>query len=392
MNEILQKIKKLRIDNEEEVIYGVYNNADKGVFVRLNDFFVDHTKITIKDKSYFFHMLAMMVGSGIPVVRAVKSLARHTENPRFRRVLATIAYNCDHGLALADAMTRFEDVFEESEIGIVRAGEASGQLNGMLIKLAAQLENRHDLSMKLWGAAVYPIAVLGVLLIVTIGMLVFVLPNLLSLLQEGGVADSQLPFATLMLITVQKAVVGYWWLILLVVFGIYGAFVMYKGTYYGQVNWDYAKLRIPLVGALLRKVYVLRFVGMLGLLIDAGLPVLKALSVSGEAQSNHIYKMKIAESGEQVKKGLKISGSLEDSEFLFPSEVVQMLRVGEESANLGAVSEKISIQYQKEVDNTLKKVTSVFEPLMILFVGLFVALLAMAIMAPIFNLSTIVGN
>ncbi len=392
MNEILQKIKNLRVDAEEEVVYGVYNNADRGVFVRLNDFLIDHAKITIKDKSYFFHMLAMMVGAGIPVVRAVKSLARHTENPRFRRVLSTIAYNCDHGLALADAMTRFEDVFEESEIGIVRAGEASGQLNAMLIKLAAQLESRHDLSMKLWGAAVYPIAVLGVLMIVSIGMLVFVLPNLLSLLQEGGVAGNNLPFATLLLVDLQKIVVGYWWLILLVVFGLYGAFVMYVGTYYGRVQWDFVKLKIPLVGALLRKVYVLRFVGMLGLLIDAGLPVLKALSVSGEAQPNHIYKMKIAEVGEQVKKGAKISASLEDTEFLFPPEVVQMMRVGEESANLGNVAEKISIQYQKEVDNTLKKVTSVFEPLMILFVGLFVALLAMAIMAPIFNLSTIVGN
>ncbi|MFA7685398.1 MAG: type II secretion system F family protein, partial [Candidatus Gracilibacteria bacterium] len=235
-----------------------------------------------------------------------------------------------------------------------------------------------------------PIAVLAVLVLVTAGMMIWVLPNLLSLLTEGGMSDDKLPTATRVLMGIQKGFVNYWWAILLFLFGGYGLFNVYVGTDYGSVKWDYMKLRVPLVGRLLRKVYVLRFVSMMGLLIEAGIPVIKVLKVSGNAISNKIYKLKAQEIINTVKTGAKISESMADTEFLFPHEVVEMLRVGESSAQLAEVSEKISTQYQKEVDNTLRKVTSLFEPLMILVVGLFVALLAVAIMSPIFSLNSVV--
>ncbi len=130
---------------------------------------------------------------------------------------------------------------------------------------------------------------------------------------------------------------------------------------------------------------------MLGILIDAGLPVIKTLRITGNSLTNRIYKLKAQEVINRVRVGDKISASLRDSEVIFPPEVVEMLAVGEESANIAKVSGKIADQYQREIDNTLKKLTSVFEPVMILFVGLFVALLAMAIMAPIFNLSSTLG-
>ena len=389
--DLLKKLKHFNAVAEDEVIYGVYNNSNRSLSVKFNDFLIDHSKVTLKDKSYFFHMLAVMVDAGIPVVKAVASLAKRNENHRFRRVLNTVAHNCEGGANLSDAMTRFEDIFDEAEIGIVKSGEATGRLQMMLFKLSDQLDKRHDLHMKLWGAAVYPIAVLAVLLIVSVGMLIWVFPTLLNLLQQGGVADANLPFATKLLMNLQGAVVNYWWLILLVVFGGYGLFSMYKSSDYGAVKWDYRKLELPVIGGLLRKLYVQRFVSMLGILIESGLPVMKALSITGNSITNRIYKLKLQEVINDVRGGGKISVSLEDSEFLFPAEVVQMISVGEESASLSNVSVKISDQYQREIDNSLKKMSSVFEPAMILFVGLFVALLALAIMAPIFNLSNIVG-
>lgn len=386
--EILSQVKSVYELNPETVIYGEYNNADKPFLVRANDFLIDHSRVTLKDKSYFFHMLAVMTDAGIPVVSAVKSLAHRAENPRFRRILNTIAHNCEHGFNLADAMRRFDDVFDEAEIGIVKSGEATGRLDKMLFKLSAELDKTHDLSMKLWGAAVYPIAVLAVLILVATGMLVWVFPTLLNLLTESGVSAENLPFATRVLMWMQNAVTGYWWLILAGLAAGYGVFKTYVKSDYGAVRWDYLKLRIPVVGTLLKKLYTLRFVSILGLLITAGLPVIKALQITGNALSNKLYKLKTQEVIEAVRSGEKISGSLQDTQFLFPPEVTQMLRVGESSASLGKVSEKIADQYQREIDNTLKKLSSVFEPIMILFVGLFVALLALAIMAPIFNLST----
>lgn len=389
--DVLQKLKISAKAKEETVIYGVYDNADKGVFTRFNDFLIDRSKVTLKDKSYFFHMLAVMVDAGIPVVAATKSLAARSGNPRFRRVLNTVAHTCEHGSKLADAMTRFEDVFDESEIGIVRAGEETGRLHIMLFKLSEQLDKRHDLNMKLWGAAVYPIAVFGVLILVTVGMLVWIFPTLLSLLQEGGVSQTKLPLATRILIALQSAVVNYWWLILLILIAVYGIFAVYKNSSYGAVRIDYLKLRLPVIGTLIRKVFVMRFVSMLGILIESGLPVIKALKITGNSLSNRLYKLKVQEVIDDVRVGGKISKSIQDTEFLFPGEISQMLNVGEASASVAKVSEKIAHQYDREIDNTLKKMTSVFEPVMILVVGLFVALLALAIMAPIFNLSSTVG-
>ena len=388
--DILKKIKRIRISEKDDVIYGVYNNADQPLSVKFNDFLVDRSSVSLKDKSYFFHMLAVMVDAGIPVIGAVKMLAGRSENPRFRRVLNTVAYNAEHGSKLADSMSRFGDVFDEFEIGIVKSGEATGHLDKMLFKLSEELDKKHDLSLKLWGAAVYPIAVLSVLLLVTIGMLVWVFPTLLGMLTEGGVTTDSLPTSTRLLMFVQAGVVDFWWLILIVLFGAFGVFKMYVSTSYGAVKWDYMKLRIPVIGGLLRRLYVLRFVNMLGLLVESGLPVIRSLKIIGGALSSRLYKLKTQEVINVVKDGGKISDSLADSEYLFAPEVAQMIRVGEKSASLGKISVKISSQYQREIDNSLKKISSVFEPIMILFVGLFVGLLALAVMAPIFNLSTLI--
>jgi type II secretory pathway component PulF len=386
--DVLKELKSIKVSKDDDVIYGVYDSSKRGLFDRINDFFIDRSRVSLKEKSYFFHMLAVMVDAGIPVVKAVESLASRAENPRFRRVLNTIAYNCEHGSKLNEAMNRFEDIFDEAEIGIVRSGEEVGRLDSMLFKLSEQLDKRNDLYMKLWGAAVYPIAVLLVLVIVAVGMLVWVFPTLLNMLQEGGVSGDSLPLPTKILISLQSGLVNFWWAILIFVFGLYGVFNIYVSSEYGAVRWDGTKLKLPLVGNILKKVYVLRFVSLLGLLIDSGLPVIKCLKISGGALSNRIYKLQIQEVLNRVKDGGKISETLMENEYLFPAEVTQMLRVGETSATLGKISQKISDQYDREVDNTLKKITSVFEPVMILFVGVFVALLALAIMAPIFNLSS----
>ncbi|MFA6992353.1 MAG: type II secretion system F family protein [Candidatus Gracilibacteria bacterium] len=388
--EILELLKQESKRDEEKVIYGVYDNSNKGIFTKINDFLIDNTRISVKDKANLYHLLGIMVDAGIPVVKAVETLAGHSDNPRLRRILNTIAHNCSAGATLTDAMVRFEDVFDESELGIIKAGEAAGRLNTMLKKLADQLEKRNELNSKLWGAAIYPISVFVVLIAVSIGMLVWILPTLLSLFKEGGVSNSNLPTMTRILIVIQGVLVNYWWLIVLFIFAGYAIFQMYKSTDRGAFMLDYYKLKFPLAGILLRKIYVLRFVGILGLLIESGLPVMKSLKIAGNSITNRVYKLKILQTMGEVQAGKKISESLMDMDFLFPMEVVQMLNIGEKSANLANISEKISEQYQREVDNSLRKMISIFEPVMILVVGVFVALLALAIMAPIFNLNTIV--
>lgn len=387
----LEKLKDSEESKEDNVIYGLTDRSKASLTNRINDFFIDRSKVSIKDKSYFFHMLAVMVDAGIPLVQALKSLAVRTKNIRFKRVLNTIAYGCESGATFSDAMSRFDDVFDDAEIGIVKSGEATGRLQTMLFKLSSNLDARHELNTKLWGAAVYPIVVLVVLFLVAVGMLVWVFPTLLNLLNEGGVSQAELPFSTKSLIFIQGFVVNYWWVLLTILALGYGIFAFYTGSSYGRLQWDYFKLNFPVAGKLLRNVYVLRFISLLGILVEAGLPILNALKIIQNSLGNKIYQMKVAEVVGNVQVGNKISDSLKGTDFLFPDEVVQMINVGEKSASISKVAEKVSAQYDREIANSLKKMTSVFEPVMILFVGVFVAFLAMSIMAPIFNLSSNVG-
>lgn len=386
-NSFLEKLSQKGKEKRREVIYGVYDNKRDSMFTRFNDFLIDHSNVKIKDKSYFFHMLAVMVDAGIPVVAAVRAYAGRTQNERFARILTTIAYNSEHGMKLSDAMSTFSDVFTDVEIGVIKSGEAVGRLGPMLFKLSEQVGRSHDLRMKLWGAAFYPIAVLGTLVIVAVAMLVWVFPTLMSVLTEGGLGVGELPTATKILLFLQTALIDYYWAILAGIALIYGLFKMYVSTSDGALYWDYLKLKMPIVGDLLKRVYVLQFVSLIGVLIEAGLPVIESLEIVGNSLPNKVYRLKMREVIDGVRDGEKISTKLADTPFLFPPEVVEMLRVGEASAALGEVSTKVSGQYQMEIDHSLKKLTAVFEPFMILIVGLFVGLLALAVMAPIFNLS-----
>lgn len=389
--DFLKKIAKIGKKNRKDVIYGVYDSKSDSLIERMNDFLIDHGSVKIKEKSYFFHMMAVMVDAGIPVVHALKSYASRTDNERFARVLNTIAYNSEHGFTLSDAMSMFTDVFTEVEIGIIKSGEAVGKLGEMLFKLSDQIGRTHELRMKLWSASFYPLAVLGTLILVAVAMLIWVFPTLINLLTSGGISEDKLPLATKILIYANSAFVNYWWAGILGILIIYGLFKMYTSTDTGEISWDYFKLRMPVSGLLLRRVYVLQFISILGVLIESGLPVIQSLEITANSIPNRVFKLKISDVIENVRAGGKISDNIADTEFLFPPEVVEMLRVGEKSAALGKVAEKVSKQYQMEIDHSLKKLTSVFEPFMILLVGAFVALLAVAVMSPIFNLSSAIS-
>jgi type IV pilus assembly protein PilC len=287
-------------------------------------------------------------------------------------------------------MARFPEVFTEAEIGVIRAGEAAGNLNRMLFRLSDETEKSHELQLKLISAATYPVIILITLIAITIGMIVWVVPTLTNLLLEGGLTEEQFPFATKLLLSISSGLKNYWWLILLVLLLAYGIYRLYKSTHAGRFQIDYAKLRIPVVGNLVRKVLVLRFVSLLGILTESGLPVLKTLQIIGGSVNNALYRTKTFEVVKKVRAGEKISENLMDAPFLFPETVTQMLNIGEVSASLGSISTKIAKHYDREIDHSLRRLTSLFEPIMILFVGLIVALLALAILMPIFDLTTLV--
>lgn len=374
----------------QDVIYGVYDNSRQPLWVRVNDFFIDHSRVPLQEKAYFFHLLAVMLDAGISLVDAIKILAARTKNERFHRILTTVAFNLIQGKKFSDAIARFSDVFGDMEVGIIRSGEAAGNMDKMLFRLSEQLDKNHELQIKLITASVYPIAVLSVLLLVAAGMLIWVIPSLVNLLKDGGLEEKDFPLATRLLIDMSSFMASYWWALLFFFVIVYLFVKVIISSENGRFRFDLLKLKLPIVGTLMRRVLVLRFISTLGILIEAGLPVVQSLTIIATSLSNQLYRLKVWEVIAKVQQGEKISSSLADTPFLFPETVTQMLAVGEQSASIGSIAQKVGAHYDREIDNSLKRLTSLFEPIMIVFVGFTVAILALAILTPIFRLSQLV--
>lgn len=390
IQELLSSAGRKQPKQRRQVIYGLYDRARQPLWVRIDDFLVDHSRVPLEEKAYFFHLLAVMIDAGIPLIQALKMLAGRTKHERFRRVLNTCAYSVTQGKKFSQAMARFPDVFGEMEIGVVKSGEAAGNMDKMLFRLSDQLDKAHELQTKLITASVYPVIVLIVLVLVAAGMLVWIIPSLVDLLREGGLQDEDFPFATRFLIGLSAAFTSYWWAILFAVIIGFMGFRVYTQSDSGRFKWDLFKLKIWVIGELRRKVLVLRFVSMLGILIESGLPVVQALKIVATSLNSELYRLKTWETIAKVQKGEKISQSLAESPFLFPETITQMLGVAEQTASIGVISDKIAAHYDREIDNSLKRLTSMFEPIMIVFVGATVAILALAILTPIFQLSSLV--
>ncbi len=372
---------------KKDIVYGVYDNSDEPLLTRIKDFFVDNRSVSLKEKSYFFHLLAVMLDAGMSILDALKTLSKKFENERLRRVINTLAYNVEKGKTLSDAMENFPEVFEDSEIGIVKSGESVGHLDKMLFKLSSQLERSYGMKLKLRSALVYPITVL-IALVISGGVIVlFVLPKLLKFFAESG---TELPLLTKSLLAISNFVTGYWVFVLIGLVALVVAFNAYRTSVYGRFKLDYLKLKFPVLGELFRHSEIVRFVSLLGILVESGLPITKALKILSESMKNTLYSEKISDVQMAVERGEKISESIDDVPLLFPSTVVQMMAIGEKSATLASVCDKISSQYEKELDHSIKNLMTVLEPLVILLVGILVAFMAYAILGPIFQLSQFV--
>lgn len=385
--EIIDKTKN-NTPEKEEVIYGIYDNSKRSLLTKINDFFIDRGRISLKEKSYFFHLLAVMLDAGIPMVETLKILAKRTGNEHFRRVINTLAYNTEIGNTLSGSMTRFPDVFQEAEIGIVKSGEAVGHLDMMLLKLAKQLEESYDLHLKIKSALLYPALVIATLIIAGGIIMTFIVPKLVEFFKE---TSTELPPLTRAIIYTSDFLSNYWWAILIAILMIFIIISMYLKTESGRLRFDYYKLKFPLIGSLLRKAMIYKFAHMLGILVTSGLPITKTLEIISQSMENELYKRSLLQVKEKVQNGEKIHTSMQEAPFLFPDVVTKMINMGEQSASLDSISEKLARQYDREITHSVKNLTTVLEPTVIVIVALLVGILAIAIMGPVFSLSETVG-
>lgn len=340
-----------------------------------------------KDLVLFSRQLATLIAARMPILQALRILEAQLSSKRLVAVTRNIITSIENGESLSLALSKHPQIFGGIYISLVKSGELSGTLNNSLTYLADQLEKDYQLRSKVRSALTYPAFIVGTLVTVGLLMFKFVLPKLTAVLLEQG---GELPAVSKGLIAVTNFINVYWWLIIIVIGGAVLGLRAYITTPAGRYFWDTLKLKAPIFGGIFERIYMVRFSRNLGTLVSGGIPIIQALQIIAELINNVIYRDIILEATEHLENGKSISDSLA-SHKEFPPIVTQMVRVGEQTAQLEEILDKIAGFYEKEVDEKVATLTTLLEPLIMIVLGLGVGALVAGILLPIYNLASSVG-
>ncbi|MDD2805985.1 MAG: type II secretion system F family protein [Elusimicrobiales bacterium] len=344
-------------------------------------------KIDNKDVVIFSRQLSTLVSSGVPIVQGLTILSEQAEAPNFKLVLNNLRTDIEAGLSIADGMKKHPNAFTELYVAMIRAGEVGGILDTILERLSAYLEANEALKGKVKSALMYPIVVFGAAGLITIFLIVFVIPIFKDIFAGFG---AKLPFITQMLIDISDFMRNY--LVYLLPPGALGVWLFKKWmkTEKGQWKIDEISLKLPIFGILLKKVAVAKFSRTLGTLIKSGVPILQGLETVAKTAGNKVIEKAIDNSRDSIKEGGRISDPLKKSN-IFPPMVIQMISVGEETGSLDNMLTKIADFYDTEVDTAVKGLTSMLEPLIMIFLGIVIGTIVIAMFMPMFSLGEMVG-
>lgn len=336
----------------------------------------------------FTSQLAVMIRAGISIRQALEAIAEQTENVKFRRTLQAIRQDVESGKQFSEAIARYPKLFDSLYVNMVRASEMSGSFAHMLDRIATFMKQQLETRKMVIGASIYPGVIATLASTVTIFLMTFVLPRF-AVVFEGK--EAALPGPTTFLMAVSDWMVANWWVLIAgPVLGVIG-FLMFIRTEIGRFWFDGTKLRMPLFRRMFRALYVSRSLQTMGELLNAGVPVLDAMTVTGDISGNMLYRGLWRRVHLAVRQGQKINSALVETTLL-PKSVVQMIAAGEDSGKLGEVMEEIADFYASALRDAIKTMTSMIEPLLIVVMGSIVGFIAMAIILPIFKMSSIVSG
>jgi type IV pilus assembly protein PilC len=336
-----------------------------------------------KDLLVFTRQFSVMIDAGLPLVQALDIIGNQADNPAFRKVLLAVKTRVESGSTFADALAEHPKVFDELFVQLVRAGEVGGMLDTILNRLGAYIEKNSKLKRRVKGAMVYPTIVLVVAIGVTVVLLAFVTPTFEKMFKDFG---GQMPAPTAFLISLSHGLRNNWYLFAGVPTGVWIVFKTWKSTKRGRAQWDATTLRLPLFGPLVRKVAVARFTRTLGTMLSSGVPILDALEIVAKAAGNTKIEKAVLHVRTKISEGRNIAQPLAES-GVFPAMVVQMIGVGEATGAMDAMLSKIADFYDDEVDVAVAALTSMIEPIMMVFLGGVVGGFLVAMYLPIFSIA-----
>ena len=340
-------------------------------------------RVRSKDIVIFSRQLSVIVSAAIPLVQGLRILVNQLERPVLRSAISEVADDVEGGAKLSSALSRHPEMFSNFYVSIVRSGETSGKLDEIMNYLADQSEKDYDLQSKIRGAMIYPAFIFGGLILVGILMMVFVVPELTGILQETG---AQLPLTTRILTAVSDFLRNQWWLVA----GIIGAIIIglqiFLRTPNGQEAWSRFLLRLPIFGPLLQKIILVRFSQSLNTLLSGGVVLSKSLRIVADIVDNTVYKALMLETVREVEAGNPVATAFLRSKDV-PLMVSQMLNLGEKTGRINTILEKIASFYTREVDNTVRNLVTLLEPLVMVIMGVAVGAMVSAIILPLYNVA-----
>jgi len=345
-------------------------------------------KIDTKDLVVFTRQFATMIDSGLPLVQCLDILSSQQENKTFKEILVNVKESVESGSTFADALAKHPKAFDQLYVNLVAAGEVGGILDTILGRLAAYIEKAMKLKKQVKGAMVYPLTIMSIAVVVVGVILVFVIPTFAKMFADFG---GELPGPTKLVIALSHFVTRYILVMIAGVFALKWAFGKYYNTPAGRKKVDRFALKLPVVGPLVRKVAVAKFTRTLGTMISSGVPIMDGLEIVAKTAGNKVVEEAIYKVRQSISEGKTIAEPLGES-GVFPAMVVSMISVGEATGAMDTMLNKIADFYDDEVDDAVGALTSMMEPLLMVFLGTTVGGLVIAMYLPIFKLASTVGG
>ena len=338
--------------------------------------------VNATELAVFARQLSTMISSGMSILRALYVLEEQTESKILKETIVAVRKDVEAGLSLSDAMARHPKVFNTLFVAMTQAGEAGGVLEGALLRVADQLEKDASLRRQIKSAMVYPVLVIVFAVGVMLALCAFLVPVFVSVFKQFG---GELPAITKVSVFVSEVVTGYWWAMFLVTGAVVFTFIKWKKTTWGRKQWDHFRLHIPMkIGTIVQQVAVARWSRTLASLTSAGVPLLQALEITGRTGGNVAIEEAMEGVIDSVKRGGTIAAPLAQAP-IFPTMVTHMVGVGEETGALDAMLDRVAEFYEEQVDASVKALTSIMEPIMIIVIGWLVGFIVISMYLPLFE-------
>ena len=354
------------------------------VLDNVNKFFERFQNVPVTEKIFFVQHLRVMIRAGVSLSSALNVLSAQSSNKRFKSVLTDIKNGVEKGNAFSDSIKKHTNIFGNLFVSMIKAGEMGGKLEEVLNQLFVQMKKDHEIQSKVRGAMIYPAVVLFAMVGIGILMMVFVVPKLAEVFAESA---TTLPLPTRILMASSGFIVNNGILLIIVAIFAVGGFIFTIKTPKGKYYFDYFLLKIPIIGKIIKKINLARFSRTLSSLLKTDISITKTLNITSEILGNEIYKKVTLEAADKVTKGISIAKTLKEETSIFPPVVTEIITVGEETGSLDDVLDEMAGFYEEEIDQTMKNLPSIIEPVLILFLGVGVALMALAVIMPMYSLT-----